>query len=307
MCSISYIIPHYESIKYLKILLNSIHCTENDEIIIIDDNSNVEVLKELDKLESLPSVKIIKQNENRGAGAARNLGIQNATKKWLIFADADDYFVENYRGKLDLYMDSDLDIIYFAPTSEKKSQNLSVIGNRHSYYEFLISEYSKHRNKKSMNLMKYQIVVPWSKMIRRSFVINNNIYYDEVLVSNDVMFSAKIGLLSKKIEATNEIIYCCVEHDESLTSDVSFRKTMDRLEIFKNQNEYLKANLASSDFKELNLTGTSYVIKSFRQKYSLSQKKEMISFFKKNKIKIINFRWIRDIVIRRFKMKELKN
>lgn len=62
------------------------------EIIVVDDNQRgSEFCEPLRKMcEKYPTVKYIKQNGNKGACAARNLGIENATGKYVAFLDDDD-------------------------------------------------------------------------------------------------------------------------------------------------------------------------------------------------------------------------
>ena len=55
--------------------------------------------------------------ENKGAGYARNVGLSLAKGKWLLFADADDFFNLGFLNVLDNYIDSDNDIVYFSANS----------------------------------------------------------------------------------------------------------------------------------------------------------------------------------------------
>lgn len=40
-------------------------------------------------------IELFLTKEGRGAGYARNTGLSHAKGKWIIFADADDFFYEN--------------------------------------------------------------------------------------------------------------------------------------------------------------------------------------------------------------------
>ena len=65
------------------------------EIICVNDGSSdksLEILKEYEKKDS--RIKVIDQ-ENQGAGAARNNGMAIAQGEYLAFLDADDFFEEN--------------------------------------------------------------------------------------------------------------------------------------------------------------------------------------------------------------------
>lgn len=70
-------------------------------IIVIDDGSTDDSAAVVRSL-NLPKVEII-QTENRGVAAARNLGIERSTAKWVAFLDADDVWAI---GKLEAQLDA---------------------------------------------------------------------------------------------------------------------------------------------------------------------------------------------------------
>ena len=75
-------------------------------------------------------VTLIFDKTGKGAGYARNIGLVNASGKWVFFSDSDDIFItENLNTVLNKYSESDADIIYFntdrinADTGEESSDN----------------------------------------------------------------------------------------------------------------------------------------------------------------------------------------
>ena len=92
--TVSVIIPVYNSEKYLRQCLDSI-CAQTlreIEIICIDDGStdgSADILEDYRKKDS--RVTVIRQN-NAGAGAARNKGLDISRGRYLSFLDADDFF-----------------------------------------------------------------------------------------------------------------------------------------------------------------------------------------------------------------------
>ena len=94
----SIIIPVYNSEKTLSKLLNSIleQNFNNYEIIIINDGSvdNTEdiILSYKSKFNHYKYI----FKENSGVSSTRNIGLQNVEGKYILFADADDYFENDY-------------------------------------------------------------------------------------------------------------------------------------------------------------------------------------------------------------------
>lgn len=88
---ISIIIPAYNAAEFILEAVSSImrqDCTDY-EIIIVDDGSTDSTRDVLNKLIDSKEIKYIHQ-VNSGPGAARNRGLEVATKDYVCFLDADD-------------------------------------------------------------------------------------------------------------------------------------------------------------------------------------------------------------------------
>lgn len=102
----SIIIPHKNTPRLLERCLCSIPTWDEIQIIIIDDNSNSESVD----FSHFPgngrkNTEILFTKEGKGAGYARNIGLSHARGKWIIFADADDFFTADCFTILNEYMD----------------------------------------------------------------------------------------------------------------------------------------------------------------------------------------------------------
>lgn len=93
---ISIIIPVYDASKYLHQCLDSVvNQTLHDiEIICIDDGSTDNSYQILQEYAEKDSRFVILQQENKGAGAVRNKGIEIAKGEFLAFLDSDDYYAD---------------------------------------------------------------------------------------------------------------------------------------------------------------------------------------------------------------------
>lgn len=227
----SIIIPHYNDLERLKNLVSTIPDRTDIEIIIIDDNSKV-----FPDIKNFPNRNItILLNDSgvQSAGTCRNIGLKKAKGKWLLFADSDDFFTSNAYDILDDYANKHYDIIYFSPTS------LDLINgsfsNRHLSYVGLVKNYIKNKNYD----INYRFYVPWSKLISHSFIKKNQILFDEIIASNDVMFSLKAGIKATCIKAVDKAIYCVTKREGSLTTLVDNESLNVRYQVSLKRNAIL--------------------------------------------------------------------
>lgn len=91
MVKLSIIIPCYNAEPYIDELMDCLNKQMIDqvEVLVIDDGSRVPYKTRY------PWAKVIRQN-NGGASAARNTGLDNAKGEYIAFIDADDLVADNY-------------------------------------------------------------------------------------------------------------------------------------------------------------------------------------------------------------------
>ncbi len=96
--TVSVIIPTYNLATHLPEAIASVHTQQfpDVEIIVVDDGSTDDTAKVLEALTESGDLRWFRQN-NAGAAAARNRGIQEARGGWIAFLDADDLWLP---GKL---------------------------------------------------------------------------------------------------------------------------------------------------------------------------------------------------------------
>ncbi len=243
------IIPHYNAAHFLNKLLLSIPMERNDlQIIIVDDRSN-EDLDELKKIRNRYQKRIEFYRNNtgkKGAGAARNIGLKHAKGRWLIFADSDDYFSDNFPALLDKYKESERDIIYFSAGSIDSLTGKET--ERHIKIEKLVYNYSVEPNKENEIKLKYEFVEPVCKFIKRDLIVKNRIRFSESLAANDKWFSVQTAFYSKSIEVCNEVVYIIVRHDLSLTQKKDLAAYNDRMKEGLRRLVFLKRNLCEDEW-----------------------------------------------------------
>lgn len=228
----SIIIPHKNIPKLLQRCLDSIPQRSDIQIIVVDDNSNLENIN----LPNFPGLhkkgtNVYFTKEGKGAGYARNVGLEHATGKWLLFADADDFFYKDFITKCDAYRDSNYDIIYFNLNSVD-SDTLEPSENRLPYLERLL------QNNDTENL-RYRSAVPYGKMIKHSLVVKNKIKFNEIIVANDVWFSSQVGYFAKNIKTDLNILYCVTARSGSLYYHMTKERRIIRFNESMRVNQFL--------------------------------------------------------------------
>lgn len=225
------IIPHYNSNERLNILLDSIPLDIRRDIcvIVVDDHSDIHPSKTIRvKYNNL----ILLDNKfGKGAGGARNTGLTVVDSEWVLFADSDDWFCDNAFSILDEKSNNiDFDICYFAPCSFDLINNKS--GTRHRKIASLVDSYINSKSYDDEIKLSFTHYVPWSKLIKTKFIIDNDIWFDETIIANDGMFATKCSLKSEKIVASRLNIYCVTESDNSLTKVKNSKNMTIRVEVF---------------------------------------------------------------------------
>ena len=237
---LSIIIPHKNSATALGKLLKSI--ADEDEsvaVFVVDDHSDTKELESLKRLkEKYPSYRFL-TNEGMYAGTARNTALKQAVSQWVLFADADDYFLPGWYDEVCRHFQSGADLVFFPPTSV----NLVTgkLGQRHLNYQKIVNAYRK--NPWLMDeAIRFQMCPPWSKLVRMDFLRKHDLSFGEEMVSNDVMFSLKTGFYAQNIIASKVPIYCVTEGNYTLTTHNTLERLKIRADVIRQYNDFLKEN-----------------------------------------------------------------
>ena len=212
----SIIIPHKEIPDLLMRCLRSIPVSEDIQVIVVDDNSvGADTYLERYSELSRPYLEFVRTTKGGGAGYARNVGLEHAKGKWILFADADDFFVDDMSEIIYSLVDSEADVIYFK-NKAVLSDNISIRANRSSYLNVRIDQYLADGDEWPVRFKTY---VPWCKLIKRNLIVKNDIRFDELMYSNDVYFSLLTGYYSKIIEVVTRVLYVVTARSNSLAAN----------------------------------------------------------------------------------------
>lgn len=207
---VSVIIPVYNTEKYLRECLDSVvNQTLGDiEIILVDDGStdgSLEILREYEADDS--RIHILTQ-KNAFAGAARNLGMEFAHGKYLLFLDSDDYFDLNMLKKTTaLAQKYDADITLFGgkrfDDSTGKMENVPWwIPSRK-----MVTIQPFSARDVSNRIFQLASPGPCNKLFKASFVRGLGLKFQEFPNTNDLFFVFSALSEAEKICYTEDQFY----------------------------------------------------------------------------------------------------
>lgn len=189
---VSVIVPIYNAEAFLRPAMDSIldQSLRDIEIICVDDGStdgSLRIVKEYQQRDS--RVRIATQN-NAGPGMARNNGLRRARGEYIAFLDADDFFSLDF-----------LERIY----ATAKEGDLDIAVADYDLYQSNSAKFRKNITGEEQNLLTpgkvtskndfpdqiFQLTdgYVWSKLFRRSFLLEKGISFPEELrMFEDVYF-----------------------------------------------------------------------------------------------------------------------
>ena len=212
---------------------------------------------------------------NKGAGAARNIGLQHAKGKWILFADADDYFMPKAFQELEQYYSNKEDVIFFQTTSVYLNTNTPT--NRHIHTQNIVQNHTNSSSLKTELALRYKYYSPCSKLIQKTIIDTYEIRFQEIPASNDVLFSTKVGHAMNSYIISDVVLYCITEREGSLTTTISKENFDSRLYAHICFFNYLKENLDKKKLTMLNISLIAFLYSAIRYKLGF---KRIISVFK---------------------------
>lgn len=237
------IIPHYNTPVLLDRMIKSIPERDDLEIIIVDDHSDANIVD----FEHFPgkdrkNLKLVLNQENHGAGYARNSAIPLAKGKWILFADADDFFNAGFDDFLSQFVDSNADVVYFSANSV--DSDTYVPSNRADHIHEYMKKYVAD-NRSGELILRYMFSETVCKMVKRELIIQRSIIFDDTSIHEDVRFACSVGHYAKMIAVENRELYCITSRSDSLSRVQSMKTYLDELKVFARWKKFLLDNQLS--------------------------------------------------------------
>lgn len=184
----SVIISAYNVGDYIERAINSVlnQDYKNYELIIVEDKSTDNTLENILKYENIDNIKIIKNSQNRGLGAVRNIGIDNSSGEFIVHLDGDDTLYEaSTLSKVDKLIGNQKPDIVFLGFQEINGENRLRLSD------------AENSTKEARLLCDTNFAIP-SKVYRKQFLIDNNIKFVEDIYYEDMVYSIESVIYAKE-------------------------------------------------------------------------------------------------------------
>lgn len=221
----SVIIPIYKVEEYLEQCINSVlsQTFKDYELILVDDGSPDNCPKLCDEFAKENSnIKVI-HKENGGLSSARNVGVAEAVAEYIIFLDADDFwlddnFLQNIYNRLKLYKSDVICLNY-----NKVFDDQTVI----PYYfnvENMSNEYFGDRSIEYIINTDTWVSSAWNKIIKRKLFSDYNLDFIVGINSEDIDWSARLIQASNSFDFLNKPYIGYRQRNTSISKTMSYKK-----------------------------------------------------------------------------------
>lgn len=297
----SIVIPVYNSERYLIECVQSVlkQNFKNREIILVDDCSTDKSSEICDSFaKQNESIKVIHHEKNRGVSASRNNGINAASGEYISFLDSDDCLIDgclNGVAKLiegksgpDLIIGRYISQRYSQRGEDSLSQDFATFDNN------AINIDNPDGAIAHINDFSLFEAVCWRYFIARNFIIENELYFIQVKVYEDLEYVIRLLCLAKKFAFYDGYLYRCRQRPQSLTYLINHSKdytlSASFLEVANEMCKFIKNNNLSDLKKELLYTAIKNCFKTFYIYLFIYGRKEIYEFSKIIEANIDNFK-----------------
>lgn len=197
---ITVIVPIYNVEKYLGKCIESIliQSYSNFELLLIDDGSTDNSGRICDGYAKRDNRIIVFHQTNKGVGAARNLGIEKAKGRWILFIDSDDYVNEDYFSAAiaGLESETNADCIIFPTWKDTPAYSASQLIDELHTATILFE--SKELYYKTGAFFRKSASI-YSKLYHVAIINEHNIRFQNTSVCEDVIFNISYFRYAKKV------------------------------------------------------------------------------------------------------------
>lgn len=244
MKKLSVIIPTYNVERYIRYTLKTLLSNHEKafEVIVVDDGSTdntVKVIEDIMVGNTNIEFKLIKKR-NGGVSSARNRGLAEASGKYVMFLDGDDYVTSHLISRIYCGINSqeqEVDIICW--DHKRVSDYAQTIIDKSSCEFELLTGLDVFRN---MLVKKNMIIFMGTAAYKKCFLTDNKLQFTEGCMSGeDTEFVCKALSHARRVLYTRDILTYYVQRQGSFTNSYNIRRfdnvyAVKRLETYFDKN-----------------------------------------------------------------------
>lgn len=207
MPEISVVIPVYNAEEHLEQCLESLvsQTLKEIEIICVDDGSTDGSAAILADYVQRDGRFIVVRQQNRGAGMARNKGLEVARGEYVIFLDADDFFAPDLLKKMyaqAVCSEADIVICNGRAYNTSSGQYRDVANYLRTSLVKGIPVFS--RRDIPDHILTVTNPVPWNKLFRRGFLLREQLHFQPLQNCNDLYMVLLSLCVAERISSIDE-------------------------------------------------------------------------------------------------------
>ncbi len=224
---ISLIVPVYNVEDYIEECIQSLinQTFQRFEVLFVDDcgtDNSIKIINDYINSQKIANARIIQREKNGGLSAARNSGIEKARGDYLYFLDSDDY-IDDYtiEAFANVIQSGSYDVVIANYIKFPKQELCSNSLNEEILRGFDIQE-NYYNNK--------IVVTAWNKLINRDFLVKNNLYFENGIIHEDVIWSFLVMSKAKSLFYISKPTYLYRVRDNSIMTNSFGEKNINSLE-----------------------------------------------------------------------------
>ena len=221
MPKISIIVPFNNGKQYLERFLNNLSKIEYDdyEIILIDDfskDNSEQIAKKYNNTKYFYT-----NEETTGVGNARNLGIEKANGKYIIFVDVDDTIEKDLFINLEEYMNQDIDMIKY---------KMKIVENKESYADG--PTFEAKNGEEAFNKLCFKdkyLDSPCLYLIKKELFERTNLYFEKNIYHEDFGIIPLLLANAKTVVSTDTYGYNYFQSENSIMRNEDYSKQLKKV------------------------------------------------------------------------------
>lgn len=207
---VTVIMPIYNVAQYLDKCIGSVleQSYKNFEVFLVDDGSTDESPQIVDKYANMDNRVIAIHQTNSGVDAARNVGLDRGTGKYVAFIDSDDWYHKDYLKNLVNIAEqekSDLVVCGFEPVGIDNPPQVKELG-----------EMTVGKREAMQHLLGYNSFngYVWNKLFLMETIREHNIKFEDgYWACDDVLFAGNYIYYCKKIKVISDKLYYYMQNN----------------------------------------------------------------------------------------------